>query len=102
MATQGTAAAAPTRATTTAVAPAAPAASFYSVQLAAYDSQDAATRMVQQLVARGIDARVDGAKPPYRVRVGKYQSRAEAAKASTDLKGKGHSGFITLVSPSSK
>ena len=88
------------------VAPAAavavPAVSFYSVQLAAYDSQDAATRMVQQLVARGIDARVDGAKAPYRVRVGKFASRAEAAKASADLKAKGHSGFITLVSPSPK
>jgi cell division protein FtsN len=75
------------------------AAAFYSVQLAAYDSQDAATRMVQQLVARGIDARVDGAKPPFRVRVGKFQTRADAAKASTDLKAKGHNGFITLVSP---
>jgi cell division septation protein DedD len=80
--------------------PAAP--SFYSVQLAAYDSQDAATRMVQQLAARGIDARVDGAKAPFRVRVGKYQTRADAAKASADLKGKGHSGFITLVSPTTK
>ena len=58
--------------------------------------------MVQQLVARGIDARVDGAKAPYRVRVGKFQTRAEAAKASADLKGKGHSGFITLVSPAAK
>jgi cell division septation protein DedD len=87
---------------TTSVTPAAPVASFYSVQLAAYDSQDAATRMVQTLVSRGIDARVDGAKSPYRVRVGKYLSRAEAAKAAADLKGKGHSGFITLVSPSPK
>ena len=81
-------------------APATAPAAFYSVQVAAYASQDAATRLVQQLVARGIDARIDGAKPPYRVRVGKYQTRADAAKASTDLKAKGHTGFITLVSPS--
>ena len=84
----------------TAVTPAAPAAAYYSVQLAAYDSHDAAVRLVQQLVSIGTDARVDGAKPPYRVRVGKYQTRAEAVKSSADLKGKGHSGFITLVSPS--
>jgi len=82
------------------VSPAAPA--FYSVQLAAYDSQESATRMVQQLTGRGIDARVDGAVAPYRVRVGKFSSRADAAKAAADLKAKGHNGFITLVGPPSK
>ncbi len=92
-----------TQTTPAAVAPTAPAtAPFYSVQVAAYDSQEAATRLVQQLVARGVDARIDGDKAPYRVRVGKYQTRAAAAKASADLKGKGHNGFITLVSPSAK
>ena len=78
-----------------------PAAAFYSVQLAAYDSQESATRLVRQLVALGVDARIEGARAPYRVRVGKYQTRAEAAKASADLKTKGHSGFITLVNPGS-
>ena len=87
----------------TSVSPAASAApAFYSVQLAAYDSQESATRMVQQLTGRGIDARVDGAVAPYRVRVGKFSSRADAAKAAADLKAKGHSGFITLVGPPSK
>ena len=85
-----------------AVAPPVAPAAFYSVQVAAYESQEAATRMVQQLVARGIDARVDGAKPPYRVRVGKFQTRADAARAAADLKGKGHNGFITLVNPGPK
>ena len=98
---------APASTTQVTAAPAAPpvaptAVAFYSVQLAAYASQDAATRLVQQLVARGIDARAEGAAPPYRVRVGKFQTRAEAAKASADLKAKGHSGFITLVSPGPK
>jgi cell division septation protein DedD len=81
---------------------AASAAAYYSVQLAAYDSQESATRMVQQLSGRGIDARVDGAVAPYRVRVGKFSTRAEAAKAAGDLKTKGHSGFITLVGPTPK
>ena len=67
------------------------------MQLAAYDAQESATRMVQQLVAAGVDARVDGAAAPYRVRVGKFATRAEAVKAAADLKAKGHSGFITLV-----
>jgi cell division septation protein DedD len=81
---------------------AAPTVAFYSVQLAAYDSQESATRLVQQLAARGIEARVDGTSPPYRVRVGKYSTRADAVKAAADLKGKGHSGFITLVGPPAK
>jgi cell division septation protein DedD len=88
--------------TTPAAAPTPPVAAFYSVQLAAYDSQESATRMVQQLAGRGVDARVDGAAPPYRVRVGKYATRADAAKAAADLKAKGHSGFITLVGPPAK
>lgn len=101
----------PSPAPTSAAAPVAPAPAqpatppvpaFYSVQLAAYDSQESATRMVQQLSGRGIDARVDGAAAPYRVRIGKFSTRAEAAKAAADLKAKGHSGFITLVGPPSK
>jgi cell division protein FtsN len=79
--------------------PTATAAAFYSVQLAAYNSPEAAKRLVQQLVARGVDARVDGDEAPYRVRVGKYQTRAEAAKAAADLRASGHNGIITLVSP---
>jgi len=72
---------------------------FYSVQVAAYDSQESAERMTQQLQSRGIDARVDGTAAPYRVRVGKYATRADAVKAQAELKAKGHSGFITLVGP---
>lgn len=79
-----------------------PTPAFYSVQVAAYDAAEAATRMVQQLVARGIEARVDGSAPPFRVRVGKYATRADAVKAAADLKAQGHNGFITLVSPEAK
>ena len=79
-----------------------PAPAYYSVQLAAYDSKESATRLVQQLSTRGIDARMDGAVAPYRVRVGKFSTRAEAAKAAADLKAKGHSGFITIVAPTPK
>lgn len=74
-------------------------AAYYSVQVAAYDSPETASRMVQQLAARGLEARVDGAAAPYRIRVGKYATRADAVKAAADLKAMGHSGFVTLVSP---
>jgi cell division septation protein DedD len=87
---------------TTRTAPAAqagaPAAqSFYSVQIAAYDSEEAAERVVKILVDRGIDARVDGATRPFRVRIGRYATRAEAVKAQQTLKSQGHNGFVTVV-----
>lgn len=81
-------------------APSAPAkagASFYSVQVAAYDSEESAHRLSKVLVERGIEARVDGTDRPFRVRVGKYPTRADAVKALAALKTQGHPGFVTLV-----
>lgn len=71
--------------------------SFYSVQVAAYDSEEAALRLAKILVDRGIEARVDGATRPYRVRIGRYDTRADAVKALTALKAQGHAGFVTMV-----
>ena len=71
--------------------------SFYSVQVAAYDSKEPATRMARTLVARGLEARVDGKARPFRVRIGKYASRADAVKAQASLKSQGLSGFVALV-----
>lgn len=76
----------------------APKTSFYSVQVAAYDSREAASRMADVLVSRGVEARVDGASRPFRVRVGKYATRAEAVKAAQALKAQGQNGFVTMVS----
>jgi cell division septation protein DedD len=70
---------------------------YYSVQVAAYNSREPAVSMANMLVERGLDARVDGTAAPFRVRVGKYPSRAEAAKAAATLKAQGHNGFITIV-----
>ena len=98
--------AAPTRDTTAPKAPApvtAPPstatsdAAFYSVQVAAYESPQPATRMARMLTTRGLEARVDGKTPPYRVRVGKYNTRAQAVKAAAALKSQGIGGFVTLV-----
>lgn len=71
--------------------------SFYSVQIAAYDSKEPATRMARVLASRGLEARVDGKSRPFRVRVGKYATRAEAVKAQATLKSQGISGFVALV-----
>jgi cell division septation protein DedD len=71
--------------------------SFYSVQVAAYNSREPAASLATVLLERGLEARVDGITAPFRVRIGKYATRAEAVKAAATLKAQGHNGFITLV-----
>ncbi len=65
--------------------------------MAAYDAREAADRLASVLVERGLEARVDGAARPFRVRIGKYTTRADAVKAAAMLKSQGHPGFVTLV-----
>lgn len=88
---------APTRSASGMPASNATGASYYSVQIAAYNSREPAQNLVNLLVERGIEARVDGAASPFRVRIGKYATRADAVKAAATLKSQGHNGFITLV-----
>ena len=73
--------------------------SVYSVQVAAYDSKEAARVLSESLIARGLDARVDGTTRPYRVRIGRFATRAEAVKLAQKLKAEGQGGFVTLVRP---
>lgn len=80
-----------------AAAPRSSAAAFYSVQVAAYETRESATRMARTLTSRGLQARVDGTARPFRVRIGKYATRADAVKAAATLKSQGINGFITLV-----
>jgi len=72
-------------------------AAFYSVQVAAYDASQPAIRMARMLKTRGLESRVDGTTRPFRVRVGRYSTRAEAVKAAAALKSQGIAGFVTLV-----
>lgn len=51
----------------------------WSVQLAAYSDRTEALALVKRLTARGVNARVTPTKP-WRVRVGHYATRAEAAE----------------------
>ena len=77
----------------------APRTPFYSVQVAAYDSREAAERLVQTLRTRGLEARVDGSAKPFRVRIGRYTTRPDAVKAAAELKAQGHNGFVAVVNP---
>ena len=74
------------------------AAARYTVQVAAYDTKDAADQLIARLAARGISARlVGGPKAPFRVRVGRFTTEAEASAAATDLKAKGITVFVTTT-----
>ena len=74
----------------------------YTLQVAAYQSKTEATRLVTRLAARGIDARIVGATRPFRVRVGRYDTRAAAAAAQKQLKAKKLDALITELGPDDK
>ena len=70
----------------------------YTVQIAAYDTRQAAEQLVTRLSARGIVARiVPSSAAPYRVRVGRYATDAAATTAARELKEKGIVGFVTTT-----
>lgn len=54
----------------------------YTVQVAAYDTRPSAERLATTLKGQGLDARVVGTTKPFRVRVGRYATHAEAEEAS--------------------
>jgi cell division septation protein DedD len=66
----------------------------YSVQIAAYNKLSQATALASRLSKRGFAARVDGKKAPFRVRIGKYETRAEAAAAQARIKKSGINGIV--------
>jgi len=79
-----------TAATKTAAAKTATAAAgkkvVYMVQVAAYQTKEQAVDMAQTLKSRGYSAHVDGTKAPFRVRVGRFTTRAGAADLLAKLR----------------
>ena len=84
----------PTTGSPTTVVPTTVGRGRYSVQLAAYTKKGEAEGLVARLRAKGIEARVDGDQAPFRVRVDRYVTRAEAAKRLGELKAQGFDGFV--------
>jgi DedD protein len=72
----------------------APPGSAYSVQVAAYNHKPDASKLAASLVKRGYAARVDGDTAPFRVRIGRYSTAAEAEKALAQIRAKHMSGFV--------
>jgi cell division septation protein DedD len=58
----------------------------YTLQVAAYSSRSDATGLVSRLKTRGVDARVVGTAKPFRVRIGRFATRAQAVAEQTRLK----------------
>ena len=66
----------------------------YTVQIAAYNVKSQAQAMVDKLKKKGYDARVSGASAPFRVRIGRYPTQAQANAVLRSLKAKQIEGFV--------
>jgi tetratricopeptide (TPR) repeat protein len=71
----------------------------YTVQVAAYSTLRAAERLRASLVARGYDARVVGTEKPFRVRVGRYDTRAAADSVARQMRVKKITAYVTEAEP---
>ena len=71
----------------------------YTIQLAAFNSQAEAERLVTKLGASGVTARVSGATKPFRVRLDFYPTRQAALDEVAALKRRGIIGFVTTEEP---
>ena len=81
-----------------AVSPAPSGALVWSVQIAAFQTSDEARRFAAEMRERGYDTRVDGTTAPFRVRFGRYPTRAAASTAMEDYKAKERSdAFLAQV-----
>lgn len=68
----------------------------YTLQIAAYTTRAEADGLAKRLKARGLDVRVVGTAKLFRVRIGRYETRAAAAAAQKDLKTKNKiDAFVT-------
>jgi cell division protein FtsN len=74
-----------------------PAIVSYSVQVAAYTHRAEAESLVSTLKKRGYEARVDGTVAPFRVRIGRYATEADAEDALKKIKAKHMDGFVARV-----
>jgi cell division septation protein DedD len=69
----------------------------YSIQLGAYATRAQADKLVRTLYNRGIKARIEGDRKPFRVRAGYYRTRADADQALARFKRLGYAGFVTTT-----
>lgn len=73
--------------------------SALTIQVAALPTRAAADRLRSRLAAQGHDARVVGTSAPFRVRVGRYASRADAERAAAALQRSRIEAWIVTAEP---
>jgi hypothetical protein len=72
----------------------------FSVQVAAFTARNDANALVTQLTARGFDVRVVGTRAPYRVRIGRYPTRAAAVAELPRIRAAGlPAAFVVEAEP---
>lgn len=71
----------------------------YSVQVAAYETREAADARAKQLSTRGYAVRVVGDHKPYRVRIGRYPTRERAGDAVRQMARVNVRGVIVEAEP---
>ena len=71
----------------------------WSVQVAGYETLDAAEAMQSSLRAKGYDARIVGNQRPFDVRIGHYRSSDSALKVARRLHKIGSTVFVTPAEP---
>jgi cell division septation protein DedD len=74
----------------------------FTLQIAAYQTKAEATRMVSRLASRGVTARIVGTAKPFRVRVGRYETRAAAIAAQSQLRAKKLGALVTEIGSDDK
>jgi cell division protein FtsN len=79
--------------------PVANAAGRFGVQFAAYNDKPGAEQYAEILRSRGIAARVEGTAAPFRVRAGRFTTRAEAEAAMAVWKKPGTAAFVVPLGP---
>jgi hypothetical protein len=74
----------------------------YTLQVAAFNTRSDADALAKKLKAKGIDVRVVGSSKPFRVRVGRYETRAAATTAQRQLKAKKITAYVTDIGADDK
>ena len=71
----------------------------FGVQFAAYNDRPGAEQFASVLRGRGITARVEGTAAPFRVRAGRFATRAEAEASAALWRRPGHPAIVVGLTP---
>jgi hypothetical protein len=69
------------------------------VQFAAYNDRPGAEQFASVLRGRGITARVEGSVAPFRVRAGRFATRAEAEASAALWRRPGQPAIVVALGP---